>query len=307
MSSDKPIIAICGATGSQGGSVLRSLHSTGKWKIRALTRDPNNDKAKKLSSEFKDIEVVKGDSNSDEELRNAFKGAHTVFAVTNFWDPEIQADHKKEETQGKRLVDIASESNVKYFIWSSLASCIKEGNLSVPHFDGKNLIEEYAKTKKNMKSIFFYASFYFQNFQYFFPPQKADDGSLVFALPISDKGKIAMYDVADTGKIVAAVLSDPDKYVNQDVSSAGDDLTVPQVLDIFTKVTGKKAVFKSLGEAEYKKNFEKMPAMGDELYNMFVWFERNGYYGKRDPFVGKKIASGVKSFEQWLKESKWTG
>ena len=81
MSSDKPIIAISGATGSQGGSLLRSLHATGKWKIRALTRDPNSDKAKKLAADFKDIEVVKGDNNSDDDLKNAFKGAHTVFAV----------------------------------------------------------------------------------------------------------------------------------------------------------------------------------------------------------------------------------
>jgi len=187
-----------------------------------------------------------------------------------------------------------------------LADCKKESNgkYDVPHFDGKNLVEEYAKSKSNMKSIFFYASFYYQNFQYFFPPQKGDDGTVIFAMPMSEKGKIAMYDVASTGPILAKVLENPDKYVNQDVGSAGDELSGTQIVETFTKVTGKKAKFVEISETDYKA---KMPGpIGVELFNMFGWFQDFGYFGKRDPFTAKNLGVAP-SFEAWIKQSGWTG
>lgn len=45
-----PTIAVIGGTGAQGGSVVNQLLKAGTWKIRALTRNANNDTAKALTT-----------------------------------------------------------------------------------------------------------------------------------------------------------------------------------------------------------------------------------------------------------------
>ena len=40
LSNNKKLIAVIGATGQQGGGVLRALQARGQFKVRALTRNP---------------------------------------------------------------------------------------------------------------------------------------------------------------------------------------------------------------------------------------------------------------------------
>jgi uncharacterized protein YbjT (DUF2867 family) len=42
MSSNKKVIAVVGASGQQGGAVVRALRASGKFKVRALTRNPGS-------------------------------------------------------------------------------------------------------------------------------------------------------------------------------------------------------------------------------------------------------------------------
>src|SRR6267142_4789546 len=77
LSSNEKLIAVIGATGHQGGGVLRALQARGQFKVRALTRNP--DKHRELAEE-----VVEADLAKPETLKAAFAGAHGVFLVTSF-------------------------------------------------------------------------------------------------------------------------------------------------------------------------------------------------------------------------------
>src|SRR5438067_6961056 len=79
LSNNKKLIAVIGATGHQGGGVVRALQASGQFKIRALSRNPG--KHPELADE-----VSLADLDRPETLKAAFAGAHGVFVVTNSWE-----------------------------------------------------------------------------------------------------------------------------------------------------------------------------------------------------------------------------
>ena len=93
LSNDRKLIAVIGATGQQGGGVVRALQDSGEFKVRALTRNP--DKHRQLADE-----VVKADLDRPETLKAAFEGAQGVFLVTNNW--EEGTDELKQATAAVR-------------------------------------------------------------------------------------------------------------------------------------------------------------------------------------------------------------
>src|SRR6185369_9912974 len=131
VSNNKKLIAVIGATGQQGGGVVRALQASGQFKVRALTRNP--DKHRQLANE-----VVKADLDRPETLEAAFKGAYGVFLVTNF--REKGADERKQATAAVRA---AKDAGVKHFVWSTLPNveAISGGKFDVPHFTGKAKID----------------------------------------------------------------------------------------------------------------------------------------------------------------------
>src|SRR5882672_1158877 len=138
LSNNEKLIAVIGATGQQGGGVLRALQARGQFKVRALTRNP--DKHRELAEE-----VVEADVDKPETLKAAFEGAHGVFLVTNFYGG---ADELKQATAAVRA---AKDAGVNHFIWSTLpdVEAISGGKFNVPHFTGK------AKTDRIVKEAGF--------------------------------------------------------------------------------------------------------------------------------------------------------
>src|SRR5258708_3755354 len=132
LSDNKKVIAVIGATGQQGGGVVRALQARGQFKVRALTRNP--DKQRELAEE-----VVEADLDKPETLKAAFEGAHGVFLVTNFW-AHGGADELKQATAAMRA---AKNAGVNHFIWSTLpdVEAISGGKFNVPHFTGKAKID----------------------------------------------------------------------------------------------------------------------------------------------------------------------
>src|SRR5689334_21979959 len=135
LSKNKKLIAVIGATGQQGGSVVRALQASGQFKVRALTRNPG--KHRDLADE-----VVEADLDHPETLKAAFEGAHGVFLVTNFW--EADTDELKQATAAVRA---AKEAGVKHFVWSTLPNveAISSGKFDVPHFTGKAKVDRIVK------------------------------------------------------------------------------------------------------------------------------------------------------------------
>src|SRR6202048_209482 len=201
-STSKKLIAVIGATGQQGGAVVRALQARGQFKVRALTRNPR--KHRGLADE-----VVEANLDRPETLKAAFEGAYGVFLVTNFW--ESGADELKQATAAVRA---AKEAGVKHFIWSTLpdVESISGGKLHVPHFTGKAKVDRIVKEAGFAHHTFVIAPFFYQNLVGLMAPQKQEDGTLGWVLPVDPTGRgIHMGDITEIGGIVAGAFAHPDQ------------------------------------------------------------------------------------------------
>src|SRR5260370_20830277 len=174
LSNSKKLIAVVGATGQQGGGVVRALQTRGQFKVRALTRNP--DKHRELAEE-----VVEADLAKPETLKIAFAGAHGVFLVTN-----VQEAGTNEHKQATAAIRAAKDAGVKHFIWSTLpnVAAISGNKFNVPHFTGKAKIDRLVKNGGFENYTFVIAPFYYQNLAGALCPQKQADGSMAWALPL---------------------------------------------------------------------------------------------------------------------------
>src|SRR5258705_9234609 len=201
LSNDRKLIAVVGATGQQGGAVVRALQASGQFKVRALTRNPG--KHRDLAEE-----VVEADLDRPESLKAAFEGAHGVFLVTNFWEPGTD-----ELKQASAAVHSAKAAGVKHFVWSTLpdVEAISGGKLHVPHFTGKAKVDRIVKDAGFAHHTFVIAPFFYQN-MVGWAPQKQEDGTLAWVLPIDPTVRgIHMGDIRELGPIVAGAFAHSDE------------------------------------------------------------------------------------------------
>src|SRR5205809_50074 len=174
VSNDRKLISVVGATGQQGGAVVRALQTSGQFIVRDLTRNPG--KHRELAEE-----VVEADLDRPETLKAAFEGAHGVFLVTTSW-----LEGTDELKQATAAVRAAKDAGVKHFIWSTLpdVEAISGGKFDVPHFTGKAKIDRVVKDGGFENYTFVIAPFYYGNLTGIMAPQKQADGSVGWALPL---------------------------------------------------------------------------------------------------------------------------
>ena len=266
LSNNKKLIAVIGATGQQGGGVVRALQASGQFKVRALTRNP--DKHRELADE-----VVEADLNRPETLKAAFEGAHGVFLVTNFW--EQGADELKQATAAVRA---AKDAGVKHFIWSTLpdVEAISGGKFHVPHFTGKAKIDRVVKEAGFANHTFVIAPFYYQNLVGVLAPQKQADGSLGWALPLDpDVRCIHMGDISELGNIVAGAFAHPDEAGNGEyLPLVGDFMSFNEIVDTLNR-QGHNFSVKQVP----KEVFAGLFPGGAEVAEMFRYFQAHTYLG----------------------------
>jgi len=304
MSANKKIVTVFGATGLQGSSVVNALLKDGKWTIRCVTRRPEDDKAKKLAA--RGCQVVKCDMVSDtvQMLTEMLKGSYGAFLMTNFWDPQSMG---KEESLGKKLVDACKNAGVRHCIWSTLPNVetLSKGKYNVPHFTDKAKVEEYmrslqAKTPKAFEWVTFTApSFYYQNFQTFFPPKMEGD-TLVFTLPKIKN--LTGCDVDETGAGCVTAFNNPSKWDLKRIDYYGEDAPVSEYIKTYAKITGKKCKLNEPTCEEYSKfGFPGSEEMGA----MFGWVNEYGMYGPTgDRKSGiEATPGGLCSWEQWVRKT----
>lgn len=305
----KPLVAICGATGVQGGSVVDALLETGEYRLRGLTRNTSSDKAKALQA--KGVEMVQADLANKDDLRKAFENADVVYGVTNFWDPEVLKNPSLEAEQGKNIADAANESKVKWLLWSSAPSCSKGSGgkiTTVKHFDGKNEVEEYIKSI-DLPFTSICIGCYMSNFGTMLPLLPNDDGTQTLTIPVvKEDTYMDLVDTAsDTGPLVRAILQNKDKYVGQRIPLVGDRLTLNQIAETYTKVTGKSTNFQPMTKEMLEGPFSYLNT--DEAIGMLTWFRDFGYYGDIYGSNGgalKAISSvgiHVTTFEEYVKKN----
>ncbi|KAJ6164194.1 hypothetical protein N7470_002866 [Penicillium chermesinum] len=168
------IITIIGATGTQRGSAIKHLlqDSSSGHTIRAITRNPDGDKAQDLSRQG--VQVVKGDLDDVISLEKAVSGSNAIFAVTDFWTMFAQSGKEaaaaRETQQGKNIVDAAEATidTLEHFIWSTLAETAhnSEQKAIVPHYESKVAVNRYIESKPGLlaKTTFLWSGYYASNF-----------------------------------------------------------------------------------------------------------------------------------------------
>lgn len=223
-------IAVVGATGKQGGGVIRALLAGGRFKVRALTRNPIKHQA--LADQG--VEVVEADLDRPETLPAAFRGAYGVFLVTNFWE-----EGTDEAKQATAAVDAAKAAGVTHFIWSTLPNVevISGGQLNVPHFTGKAKIDSIVEAAGFVYHTFVVAPMYYQGLLGALAPQKQADGSQGWALPLDPKVRgIHMGDIDELGDIVAGAFAHPDQTGHGEyLPLVGDFLSFNDIVDTLNR------------------------------------------------------------------------
>jgi uncharacterized protein YbjT (DUF2867 family) len=266
LSNRRKLIAVIGATGLQGGAVVRALQAQGQFTVRALTRNP--DKHHELTDE-----VVEANLDRPETLEAAFEGAHGVFLVTNFW--EQGTDEFKQATAAVRA---AKDAGVKHLVWSTLPNveAISGGKFHVPHFTGKARIDRVVREAGFANHTFVTAPFYYHNLVGLLAPQKQADGTLGWALPIDPTVRgIHMGDIRELGNIVAGAFAHPDQAGHGEyLPLVGDFMSFNEIVDTLNR-QGHQFSFKQVPREEFATLF---PGAA-EIAATFAYFQAHTYLG----------------------------
>lgn len=309
--ADKKIIAVIGATGAQGGGLVRAIMNdkTSGFTARALTRDVNSDNAKALAK--LGAEVVAADVDNEASLVKAFAGAYGAFCVTFFW---AHFKPEQEIAEATAMARAAKAAGLQHVIWSSLEDTRKwvpltdnrmptlGGKYKVPHFDGKGEADAVF-AKFNIPTTVLLTSFYWDNFiQFGMGPKKGPDGTLAIAFPMGDK-KLPGIAAEDIGPCALGIFKQGKALIGKTVGIAGDHPTGAQMAAAFTQALGQEVRYHDMPPDAYRKL--GFPG-ADDLGNMFQ-FKRDfndAFCGARDLKFSRSLHPKLHTFDQWLAENK---
>ena len=241
--NDKKVIAVTGATGAQGGGLVRAIAADpgGGFTARAITRDPGSAKARALAE--LGAELVQADLDDQASLSRAFAGAYGAYCVTNFWE-HFSPD--KEIAQAQNLVGAAKTAGVAHVIWSTLEDTRQwvpleddrvptlYGKWKVPHFDGKGVADPVFAAA-GVPTTWLRTSFYWDNFIYFgMGPRQDGTGGYVITFPLGDR-RLAAIAAEDIGKCAYGIFKRGREFIGKTVGIAGEQLTGAQMAAGFTR------------------------------------------------------------------------
>jgi uncharacterized protein YbjT (DUF2867 family) len=302
------IIAVVGATGTQGGSVARAIlnNHDGDFALRALTRKPSSPRAEALARAG--AEVVYADLDDLESVKRAFTGAYGAYCMTDFWGGD--GDPERERTQGSTMAEAARCAGLQHVVWSTLEDTRRYvplsdprmptllGKYKVPHFDGKGEADE-AFIRFGVPTTFFLTSFYWENFLQFPGMQlrKRDDGDVILAMPMGDK-KLPGIAVDDLGRCALGVFRQTCS-TEQIIGVAGEHLPCTQIAASLTKAIGRPVRYTDVDPASFRT--WGFPGAA-ELSNM-LQFKRDFqevFCGHRSVERSRQLNPAMQTFDAWL-------
>lgn len=307
--ANKKIITVFGATGAQGGGLVRAICAdpNSEYTARAVTRDVNSEKAKALAAAG--AEVVYGDLGNAESVHKALEGAYGAFFVTFFW---AHYSPEQERAEAEVFAKAAKEAGIEHAIWSTLEDTREMVPLDddrmptlreiykVPHFDAKGESNKFFKDA-GVPTTFLHASFYWDNFIYFGAgPKKGENGELALTLPIGE-AKMAGIAAEDIGKCAYGIFKNPDQYIGEFVGVAGEHLTGYEMAEKLTKALGQPVVYNKVPASVYR-SFGFPGA--DDLGNMFQIYDEfeEEVNALRDVKESRQLNPELQNFDQWLSD-----
>jgi uncharacterized protein YbjT (DUF2867 family) len=309
--ADKKIIAVVGATGAQGGGLVRALlgDGSGAFAVRALTRDVNSEKAQELAK--LGAEVVEADLDIGPSLRAAFDGAYGAYCVTFFWDHFVP---EKELVQAAAMAQAAKQAGLKHVVWSTLEDTRKLVPLTddrmptlmekykVPHFDAKAEANR-AFAQFGVPVTYMLTSYYWDNLIYGgMGPKKGADGKLELTLPMGDK-RLAGIAAEDIGKSAFCIFKAGFDLLGKTVGVAGDHLTGSQMAAALAKELGQEVAYNPLSPEQ----FRQLGTPGaDELGNMFQFMQEfeSEFCAARNLDSARALNPSLQTFGGWLSKHK---
>jgi uncharacterized protein YbjT (DUF2867 family) len=310
VSEKQKIIAVVGATGAQGGGLVRAVLAdrSGQFRARALTRNPKSEKAKTLADAG--AEVVEANVDDPGSLRRGFEGAHGAFCVTFFWD---HFSAERERTEAGYMAEAAKQAGVAHAIWSTFDDVRRfvpldddrmptlQGKYKVPHFDGKGEADELFR-KAGVPTTFLHTSFYWENFIYFGAgPKRGPDGTLALVFPLGDK-KMPGIASEDIGKCALAIFKRGREFIGKSVGIAGEHLSGAEMAAAMSRALGEKVIYQAVAPEVYR-SFGFPGA--DDMGNMFQ-FKRDfndHFRGARSVEFTRSLNPDLQAFDQWLQSN----
>jgi len=305
--AEKKIIAVVGATGAQGGGLVRAIQADpgSGFVARAVTRNPSSDKAKELAK--LGAEVVAANVNDTASLEKAFRGAHGAYCVTFFWD---HLSPEKEMAEAAAMAKAAKDAGVSHVVWSTLEDTRKWvplsddrmptllGKYKVPHFDAKAEANGFF-TAAGVPTTFFMASFYWENLIFFGSgPKKGPDGVLAMTLPMGDK-KLPGIAAEDIGRCALGVFKRGKEFVGKTVGVAGEQPTCRQMAAALAKALGREVRYNDVPPDVFR-GFGFPGAQ--EIGNMFQFYRdfEADCCAARSVEVSRSLNPRLQTFDAWL-------
>jgi len=308
--ANKRTIAVMGATGAQGGGLVRAILADpeGGFAARAVTRDVNSDSARALAD--LGAEVVAADISDQASLRRAFEGAYGAYCVTFFWE------HFSPETEGAHVQNMAAaakEAGLQHVIWSTLEDTRQwvpldddrmptlMGSYKVPHFDAKGesdkIFTEYGVPTTNLLT-----SFYWDNLIHFgMGPKPGPGGTLAFTLPMGE-ARLPGIAAEDIGRCAYAIFKGGDEFIGSTVGIAGEHLTGTEMAAALETAIGQPVSYNAV-EPEVYRGFGFPGA--EDLGNMFQ-FKRDFqevFCSPRSVEATRALNPSLQTFGDWLADN----
>jgi hypothetical protein len=287
--SEKKIIVVFGATGAQGGGLVRAIldDPDGGFAARAMTRDPSAPKAGELAD--LGAEVVAGDLDDAASLERGLAGAYGAYFVTFFW---AHFSPEREKAEAKSMAEAAKAVGLRHAIWSTLEDTRRwiplsdermptlMGQYKVPHFDAKGESNAYF-TELGVPTTFLLTSFYWDNLIHFgMGPKLGPDGRCAYG-----------------------IFKAGGEHIGKTLGIAGEHLTGAQMATELGRALGREVIYNAVTPAEYR-------AFGfpgaDDLGNMFQFKQEleADFCGARDPAVARSLNPRLQDFRTWLDRNK---
>jgi uncharacterized protein YbjT (DUF2867 family) len=284
--SDKTVL-VTGATGRQGGAVVRHLLPKG-WKLRALTRDPASHAARALTQ--KGVEVVQGDLEDPASIARAAVSVYGIYSAQDFW----AVGAKREVQQGKNVADAAKKAGVKHFVYSSVGGA--ERNTGIPHWESKWEVEKHIRSlglpTTVIRPVTFMEGYYIDQVEIGILKGKLAD-------PVRANKPYQTIATDDIGAFVALAFERPTEFIGKELEIAGSELTNSEAAQVFSRVLGKPV------------KFQKLPLplvrliLGKEFYMMFRWFNEAGYKADIPGLRRAYPEVHLHTLEEWLRSEGW--
>ncbi|HSD72197.1 MAG TPA: NmrA/HSCARG family protein [Thermoanaerobaculia bacterium] len=288
MADSNRTVLVTGATGNQGGAVAHELLSRGGYRVRAMTRKPDGEKARALKS--RGAEIVAGDLNDEASLNKAMQGAWGVFAVQNTWEAGVEG----EEEQGKRQAKVARDAGVQHYVYTSVASADRK--TGIPHFENKWRIEDTVRALGFPSHVILRPVFFMENLLGPWFKPGIDQGQL--AMAVKPETRLQMIAVEDIGKYGRWAFDKHETLKGREIDIAGDELTMPETARLLSRASGHPVAFAP-------PPIEAVRQGSADFAAMLEWFDRVGYDAD---IAANARESGIRptTFAEWAPRQKWS-